>query len=341
MDPLATCVLGKTAVHLTRLGFGGAQLGGIIRHVSEADAERVLEAAWGGGVRYFDTSPFYGHGQSEHRLGHMLRHKPRDSFVLSTKVGRVYSRPRGDEQPDMKFWVGGLPFVFRFDYTSDGIMRSYEDSLQRLGLNRIDLLLIHDLDSALQGSQQNVARGMDQLDGGGGFGALQALRRAGEIGGIGAGINDTSMIKPFLDRFDVDFFLIAVPYSLVEQDAFDDVLPQCAARGVGLIKGAPYASGILATGAVAGAHYSYAPASGEVLQKVRAIETVCAGHGVPLRAAALQFPLGHESFTTTIPGMLDPAEVSDNLKMLSTPIPAAFWSQLKDEGLVRADAPTP
>ena len=344
MNPFEIHELGRTDVKVTRLGFGGGQLGGIRRTLDETEVERTLEAAYNAGIRYYDTAPFYGHGRSEHRVGHYLRQQPRDSFVVSTKVGRLYKSAR---LPPDHFkrrgndWTDGLPFVFEFDYTYDGVMRSHEDSLQRLGVDRVEVLLIHDLDVDLYDGDDGIAGAMNQLDSEGGVKALIQLRDSGAIKAIGAGINRQEMIKQFLDRFDLDVFLLAMPYSLIEQTALDEILPMCAERKVSIIKGAPYASGVLATGTVSNARYNYAPATPEVLDKVHRIEQVCHRHEVHLRSVALQFPFGHECVVSTIPGVMSPQEVNDNLQMMSAEIPQDLWSELKTEGLLRADAPTP
>jgi D-threo-aldose 1-dehydrogenase len=220
-------------------------------------------------------------------------------------------------------------------------MRSFEDSLQRLGLPRVDLLVIHDLDIGYQGDAAGVERAFRELEAGGGLRALQELKSAGEISGYGAGINEGPMIGRFLERTDLDFFLVAMPYTLLDQAPLDDALPRCVERGIGVIIGSPYASGILATGPVEGARYNYAPAAPAILEKTRRIEQVCRRHGVPLPAAALQFPLGHPAVAAIIPGAVDPAEVEQNLGRLRTAIPADLWTDLKAEGLLHPDAPVP
>lgn len=337
---LARRPVGRTGLAVTALGFGGAHLGELYARVPEAEAQATIAAAWDAGIRYFDTSPWYGHGLSEHRLGHRLRQEPRAGFAVSTKVGRVYDRPRGAPVVDTRPWAGGLPFVLRFDYTYDGVMRSYEQSLLRLGLNRVEMLLIHDLDVGYHGVDGVAAR-LDELDQGGGFRALVELKAAGEILAIGAGINEAAMIARLLERFELDAFLVAMPYTLVEQPALDDAFPRCAARGVGIIVGAPLASGILATGPVPGAKYNYAEAGPEILAKVRRIEAVCARHGVPLLAAALQFPLHHPLVAAIIPGAVSPAQIAANLAALRHPIPPTLWAELKAERLLHAEAPVP
>jgi len=340
MDPLHRRPLGKTGVSVTQLGVGGAQIGDMFVKVSDEDAHHAIRSAYDAGVRYFDTSPWYGRGQSERRYGQFLRNQPRDSFVLSTKVGRVFHRPADLDAFAAKKMLGGLDFDFHWDFSYDGILRSYEDSLQRLGLNRVDLLLIHDLDVAEHGSEEAVDRHFKDLCDSG-WKALDELRSSKEIQGIGAGINITGMILRFLESFDIDFFLVAMPYTLLDQDALDVELPACAERNAGLVVGAPYSSGVLATGAVQGASYNYAPASDEVLDKVRRIQAVCGRHDVPLRAAALQFPLAHSSVASIIPGVIASEQVEENIRWVGTEIPSALWEELKAEGLLRKDAPVP
>jgi D-threo-aldose 1-dehydrogenase len=340
MDPLARRRLGRTDVHLTQLGFGGAGLGDLFTVVSDHDAMATFEAAWDSGIRYFDTAPWYGLGQSEHRTGRALYRRPRADFVLSTKVGRTLHAVHDTEHFHRGMWSGGLPFEVHFDYGYDGVMRSFEDSLQRLGLPRIDLLLIHDLDFAYHKSEARVGAYLTELHNGG-WRALQQLKQAGRIGGIGAGINELGMIPRLLDLMDLDFFLVAIPYTLLEQQVLETEFPRCAAAGVGFVIGGVFASGILATGAVQGAKANYADATPEVMEKVRRIEAVCERHGVPLPAAALQFPLGHPSVASVIPGALSAEQVRRNVASFRHPIPADLWAELKHEGLLRKDAPTP
>jgi len=340
MDPSATRELGRTGLHLTRAGMGTAPLGDLWERIPENRAEATLAAAWAGGVRYFDTAPWYGNTLAEHRLGRFLRQQPPGSFAVSTKVGRVYRRARGPDEAPVGPWAGGLPFVLRFDYTYDGVMRSYEDSLQRLGLARVDLLVIHDLDIGYHDDEAGIERCFRQLEDGG-LRALEELKSAGEISGYGAGINEGPMIGRFLERVELDFLLVAMPYTLLDQAPLDDAFLRCVERGVGIVIGSPYASGILATGPIEGAKYDYAPAAPAILDKTRRIEAVCRRHGVPLTAAALQFPLGHLAVAAIIPGAVHPAEVEQNLAHLRTPIPARLWAELKAESLLHPDAPVP
>ena len=340
MDPLSTRTLGRTGVALTRLGFGTAPLGDLFTTVSDGDAQAAIDAAWDGGVRYFDTAPWYGRGQSEHRLGRGLYRRPRQDFVLSTKVGRVLRAARDEAAFDRGMWAGGLPFPHRFDYSYDGIMRAFEDSQQRLGLARIDLLLIHDLDLQYHATPARVTAQLTELATGG-WRALSELKEAGLVRGIGAGINERGMIARFLDLVDLDFFLVAMPYTLLDQAVLDDEFPACAARGVGLVIGAVFASGILATGAVPGAKYAYAEATPEMLARVARIEAACARHGVSMAAAALQFPFGHPAVASVIPGALGAEQVGRNLAAFREAIPGQLWDELKRAGLLREDAPVP
>jgi len=255
-------------------------------------------------------------------------------------VGRVLRAARDLDRFDRKEWVGGLPFEVGFDYSHDGIVRSYEDSLQRLGLNAVDLLLIHDLDRVSHGSEERVTAHVAQVITSG-WRTLEDLRATGQVKGVGAGLNQTGMIPRFLDHTDVDFFILAMPYTLLDQQALDVEFPMCAERGVRVVIGAVFASGILATGPVAGARYAYAPASADILEKTRRIEAVCRRHQVPLAAAALQFPLAHPVVASVIPGVFQPAHVRANVGLYRHPIPAGLWTDLKAEGLLREDAPTP
>ena len=341
MDPQATRTLGKSGVELTQLGFGGAPLGELFVKVPEADAQATLQAAWDAGIRYFDTAPWYGRGQSEHRFGRFLyRQEPRRDFVLSTKVGRILKAPHDPDRFETGFWSGGLHFDHVFDYSYDGIMRAFEDCLQRLGMNRIDLLVIHDLDYWHHQVEPKVAAHLGQLATSG-WRALEQLRTAGVIRGVGAGINELGMIPRFLDLVDLDFFLLALRYTLMEHDTLESELPYCEKRDVGIVIGGVFSSGITATGAVPGAKYNYADATPEVMDKVRRIEAVCRRHDVPLAAAALQFPFGHASVASVIPGGLKPEHVTANVGHMRREIPADLWAELKHERLIREDAPVP
>ena len=332
-----------TELSLPPMGQGCGTLGDPDVVTSEEQAQQTLAASWDGGLRYFDTAPWYGNTQSEHRVGYFLRQKPRHEFVVTTKVGRVYRRPENpetfDQSPWMARWRGGLPFDLRFDYTRDGILRSYEDSLMRLGLNRVDALAIHDLDMKHQKTDENVRKALDALSEGGGYQVLSDLKANGEIKAIGVGINHTGMIKRFLERFDIDYFLVAMPYTLLDQPALDEDFALCAERNANVVIGAVFASGILATGAGDNAAYGYQQAAPDILQRVRDIEQVCARYDIPLRAAAMQFPLAHPLVTSVIPGANSPHQVRQNIEALTQPMPEPFWMELRDKELIRPDAP--
>ncbi len=338
--PIGVRRLGRTGVSVGEIGLGTAPLGDLFDKVCDEEAAELIAAAWDGGVRYYDTSPWYGRGQAEHRLGRALYRRAREDYVLSTKIGRLLKRPLKPGPFERGQWIGGLDFETVFDYGYDGVMRSFEDSLQRLGINRVYLLLVHDLDSFSHRHQAAVDAYFNQLTVSG-WRALAELRDSGAIKGIGAGLNTTGSIPRFLDAFDMDFFLLAMRYTLLETDVLDGEFPRCAERGVGIVIGGGYNSGILATGAVPGAMYNYKPAGPEILARVAKIEAVCKRHGVPIAAAALQFPLGHPIVASIIPGAIKVGQVERNLGAFAHPIPAALWAELKHEKLLRADAPTP
>jgi len=344
MSPFDRNSVADTRFAVTRLGFGGGTLGDPDEVTPDSRAAATLQAAYDAGVGYYDTAPWYGNTKSEHRIGRFLRAQPRERFTLGTKVGRIYFRPSDPRAFAASAWAarwrGGLAFDLRFDYTAEGIVRSYEDSLQRLGLNRVDALTIHDLDFKHQKNEEGVQRGFRQLEEGG-FGALKALKDAGEIAAIGAGVNHLGMIPRFLDHFDMDYFLLAMPYTLLDQSALEEELPMCEKYGVSVIVGAVFASGILATGARPGSLYAYQPAEAPILDKVERIEAVCARHGVPIGAAAIQFPLAHPRVVSVIPGANAPAQVHENLANVCHPIPRDLWAELKRESLLHPDAPTP
>lgn len=329
----------KRPVRLTRLGFGGAPLGNLYRRIEEDAAQAVLQAAWDAGLRYFDTAPQYGLGRSEMRFGAALKRFDPGALTLSTKVGRLLEDCAPEEvTPEAFVDVPQKRIVF--DFTYDGIMRSLEASIARLGTERIDMLFLHDLDEAT-GGVEHEERSLRQLFSEGGYKALAELREAGRIAAIGAGVNSWQICARLLGEAEFDGFLLAGRYTLLEQEPLESFLPLCAARDVGIILGGPYNSGILASGAVPGARYDYAPAPEAILQRVRRLEAVCAAHEVPLIAAALQFPLGHDCVKTVIPGASTAEELRQNVAIFETEIPAALWSDLKAEGLIRADAPTP
>lgn len=327
-------------VRFTELGFGAGGIGNLYRAVSDADSDAALQAAWDGGIRYFDAAPLYGFGLAETRLNRFLRGKERDSYVLSTKVGRLLKVATPQTRDAIGKFFDVPSRKEQFDYSYDGVMRSVEFSLERLGLDRIDILMAHDLDIFSHGSQAALDPWMDQFLSSG-YKALLAMREQGVIAGFGAGVNEWQACQHMAERGDFDIFLLAGRYTLLEQEALDSFLPLCEARGIGIILGGPYNSGILATGAVKGAKYNYDDAPADVLDKVSRIEAVCRDHGVSLVDAAFRFPLGHPSVMSVIPGAQNAREVELNLAAANAAIPVELWADLKQKGLMREDAPTP
>ena len=337
-ETLFTCPSGA-ALSVTKLGFGGAPLGNLFAAIPEVDAQATLKTAWDQGMRIFDTAPLYGLGLSESRFGRFLGTRPRKSYVLSTKVGRLLEDcPEDQATPDKFIDVPSRRIVY--DYSYDGVMRSFEDSLQRLGLERIDVLLCHDVDVFTHGNQLEADRRAGEfMDGG--YRAVTELRDQGVIKALGAGLNEWTVAERLAREGDFDLFLLAGRYTLLEQSALETFLPLCAARGIGILLGGPFNSGILATGAREGARYNYSVAPPEILERVSRIESVCKSHEVALAAAALQFPLAHPSVFSIIPGARSPDEVSRAVETLEAPIPAALWQELRDQGLLHEAAPVP
>jgi D-threo-aldose 1-dehydrogenase len=338
VDSMKTIPRRFGAHELGRIGLGTAPLGNLFAPVSEEDAVHAVRRALALGVRYIDTAPHYGNGLSEHRVATALRGVERETFVLSTKVGRLLSPDPGASRNQHGF-VGGQPFRQRFDYSHDGALRSIEDSLQRLGLARVDIALIHDIDVFTHGAEAQPQRFREAMDGA--YRALARLKAEGAIGAVGLGVNDWRVCLEALKHGDFDGFLLAGRYTLIDQSALAELLPVCQRRGTSVIIGGPYNSGILARGAVAGATYDYRPAEAAILERVRALTVVCATFDVPLQAAALQFPLGHPAVLTVLPGARSPAEVEANLRFAAHPIPADFWLALRDARLLASDAPLP
>ena len=343
MNPATTRPLNNRTskpVPCTAMGFGGAPLGNLYRSITEEEAQATLQAAYDGGVRFFDTAPQYGLGRSEGRFGEALKRFGRESIQLSTKIGRLLVDCEPDEvTPEAFIDVPQKRIVF--DYTYDGVMNSYEASRARLGIDNADVLLVHDVDVFSQGSQEASDAKVRELFDGGGYRALEELRASGDIAAIGAGVNEWQVCEKLLGLGDFDGFLLAGRYTLLEQEALDSFLPLCVERDVGIILGGPYNSGILATGPVAGAKYNYADAPLEIIERVQKIEAVCMANDTPLIAAALQFVMGHPAVKTVIAGAMSPDEVRANLDVFQTTVPASLWSDLRGEGLIRADAPLP
>jgi D-threo-aldose 1-dehydrogenase len=330
--------VGGTALELPVLGFGSAHLGEMYNLVDEAQSRATLEAAWDGGVRFYDTAPWYGRGLSEHRIGGFLRTKPKSQYRITTKVGRTLHRPKDMKSFSRAPWLGGLNFEVHFDYSYDGVMRSYEQALQRLALDTVDALVIHDMD-ALHHGDALPAFEKQLFDSG--VRALEELKASGDILAFGMGINRGDQLATTAMRVPLDFTLVAMPYTLLDQASLHTGMAACLARNVSVIIGAPFASGILVTGSQAGAKYAYSQAPQEIQDKVKALETACKAHGVALPAAALQFPLAHPAVVSVIPGSARPSEVTQNIGFLAAKIPDAFWSNLKDLNLLDRDAPVP
>src|ERR1700744_1587500 len=329
MTTLKKRKIGKTGLEVTELGLGGAPMGGFRATISDAEATALTDAAWDGGVRYFDTSPFYGYGRSELRMGAALRQKPRDEYVLSTKVGRVMHAMTPGEKVPADFRQNGLPgFAPVFDYSYDGVMRSLEHSHLRLGLARIDIALIHDVDFwTIKDRKILDERFKTVMDSG--FKALDELRKAGVIGAIGVGINESDTSLRFIQAGDFDCMLLAGRYTLLEQGGLEAFLPECVKRSVSVILGGPYNSGILTGGVKDTTTHDYVQAPKELIDKARKIEAVCQRHGVHLGAAAMQFPLFPPAICAVIPGALAASEVKQNVERLSVEIPTEVWSKLK------------
>ena len=341
LNPTSTRILSdRSRLSVSVLGYGGGPIGDQYQLYDEAQATGSVAAAHDVGVTLFDTAPHYGSGLSEHRLGSVLRTKPRDSYTLSTKIGRYLEPPTQERPLERNQFAGGLDFNRVFDYTRDGTLRSIEQSMARFGINSLDCLIIHDCDVWTHGSQESYEFYFNQAMNGG-YKALTELRDQGVIKAIGVGVNEVSVCMDFAKAGDFDFFLLAGRYTLLEQGALEDFLPLCVERGMGVMLGGPFNSGILATGAVPGAKYNYNDAPSDIMERVRKIEAVCTRHNVPLAAAALQFPLGHEAVKSIIPGAISAAEVMQNVALMSASIPADFWAELRVEGLLHEKAPVP
>ncbi|EGF93345.1 aldo/keto reductase family protein [Asticcacaulis biprosthecium C19] len=323
--------IGTTAVSVTALGFGAAGIGNLYRTVADEDAEKALDYAFRHGIAYVDTAPHYGQGLSERRVGANLPTRA----SLSTKVGRVLDSisppPPGTERHG---FVDGDPFEPRFDYSYDGIMRSFEASTARLKRDYIDILLCHDIGEMPHGD--NAAH-HTKIFLNSGYRAMDELKAARNVGAIGLGVNETGICLEVLPYTDLDTILLAGRYTLLEQGALDELLPECLRRKVSIILGGPFNSGIL----VGDNHYNYGAAPEDVVKKAKALGRLCADHGVPLPAAALQFPLAHPAVACVIPGMVSAGQVETNLELFHTDIPAELWNALKHEGLLHEDAPTP
>lgn len=325
--------LPRGGAQLTNLGLGTAGLAGLYVPASEAQARATLQAAWDAGLRYFDTAPYYGHTLSEHRVGAFLREQPRDSFVLSTKVGRLLF-PDAGVRPMDNGWAHPLPFRPHYDYSYDGVMRSFEDSLQRLGLERIDLLYVHDIGRRTHGEAH--ARHWAALTRGGGFRALEDLRDSGLIRAFGLGVNEAEVVHASLQEARPDCTLLAGRYTLLEQDSLA-VLDECTRQAQSIVVGGPFNSGLLA----GNGKFDYADAPAEVLARADALRAACAAFDVPVQAAALQFPMAHPAVVSCLTGAKAAEELAQNIAWYEQPIPAALWQALRSQGLIAQAAPCP
>ena len=323
------------------LGFGGAPIGNLFAAIADAEAVSLVRHAYARGIRYFDTAPHYGNGLSEHRVGAALRGLPRDDYLLSTKVGRLLA-PDARAPRNQNGYVDVLPFTQRWDYSRDGTLRSIDDSLQRLGLERIDYAFIHDVARDAHGDAQ-PARFREAMEGA--VPALAQLKSEGVIAGFGLGVNDWRVCVDALTHAHLDILLVAGRYTLLDQTALPELLPLCAKRGTRVVLGGPFNSGILATGTRPPdgrtVYFNYAPANAQVLEHARAIEALCAAHRVSLKAVALQFPRAHPAIACVLAGARSREELDENMTLASQPIPDAFWRDLRAQRLVADGAPLP
>lgn len=314
------------SLDVTSIGLGSAPLGGLFSAVSDADAEATLAAGWSAGIRFYDTAPLYGFGLAERRVGGFLRQQKRDSFAISTKVGRLL-RPEANSAEDDHY--KGVPALRpQFDFSYDGVMRSVEESLVRLGLDRVDVLLVHDPDDHYDAAVNSAFR------------ALMRLRDDGTVKAIGSGMNQSEMLTRFAEAVPVDCFLLAGRYTLLDQDALDALFPVCAAKNIGILLGGIYNSGILANPHT-GAKFNYQDADAALVARALALDVLCRKHGTELKAAALQFCMAHPAVTVAVIGARNAAEVADNIAMSERAVPSAFWQELRAKNLVDARAPLP
>jgi D-threo-aldose 1-dehydrogenase len=336
---VARRVVGRTGLEVGELGFGGAGIGNLYRVLREADAIAAVRESYASGVRYFDTAPFYGFGLSELRIGTAL--KGEQPPVISTKVGRTLV-PTGpqDENVGRQGYFSPRPFAPRFDYSYEAIRRSHAESLERLGMSHVDILLIHDIGELTHGAaNETYVRQLAE----GGYRALRELKESGAVRAIGVGVNECAAAARMMSMFELDCVLLAGRYTLLEQAALDELLPLALRQGVSILCGGPFNSGVLATGARAGAktHYDYAAPPDGVLARVAQLEAVCAEFAVPLQAAALQFPLGHPAIATVVAGAASSAESRNIAAQFAYEIPVEFWRALRGRGLVDSRAPLP
>lgn len=332
--------IGITDLKVAELGFGAASLGNLYRPISDGDARATLDAALAAGLTYCDTAPHYGRGLSERRVGDAVRQ--RADVVISTKVGRLMLPDASITDDRMRDgFRSPMPFKMHYDYSHDGILKSHEESLQRMGIGRVDLLYVHDIGSLTHGDK--AEHYWQQLTSGGGLKALERLRDEGSISGFGIGVNEIPVCLEVMNHAQLDAILLAGRYTLLEQDALDELLPRCQEAGTSIVIGGPYNSGILATGTKGSSiiHYDYGPAPQPVIEKVRSIEAIADRYGVELPAASLAFVLAHPQVASVIPGMGHAKRVEQSLQLYHQPIGADFWAELRNANLIREDAPTP
>jgi D-threo-aldose 1-dehydrogenase len=326
--------LPRGGIALSGMGLGCAQLGGLYQAMSDVEARAIVDAAWDLGIRYFDTAPYYGYTLSERRLGAALCGRERGSYVVSTKVGRLML-PDATVRPGENGWAEPSPFRPHFDYSYDGVLRSHEDSLQRLGLDRVDILYVHDIGRMTHGARH--LRYWEQLTSGGGFRALTQLRDEGSVGAVGLGVNEWEIITDAIDVADIDCALLAGRYTLLEQAAREPLLDRCAKRGIGIVIGGPFNSGILA----GTRKFNYEEAPVDVIARVEAIGAICRNHAVPIQAAALQFPMAHPAVISCVAGAQNADQLRQNAAWFAQPLPASLWEDLARSGLVDSRAPHP
>ena len=328
---IAKRTIGQSDVQVTEWGMGCASLGGVGDRISNEDSDSILEAAWDMGIRYYDTAPLYGHGLSEKRVGRILSQKPREEFTISTKIGRLLvPLSEGTRFEQMRDNEG---LAIRYDYSAEAVIRSVESSLERLGLDRIDILLCHDIDRWTHGDEQP---GIYEAAAKGALPALHDLRDQGVIRAFGLGVNESAVCVRVLREFEPNCFLLAGRFTLLEQEPLDEMLPMCLARNVSVIVGGPYNSGILANAERRRATYDYKPVPDHLWEKAQKIRAICDDHQVDIRAAALQYVLKHPAIASVIPGMWALREVEENNALLKVDLPDSLWSDLADADLSRS-----
>ncbi|MEO8400722.1 MAG: aldo/keto reductase [Gammaproteobacteria bacterium] len=327
---MKTRKLGSTEIELTELGFGGAAVGNLYRPTSNEEAYAAIRAAWQGGVRYFDTAPSYGYGLSERRIGDALREYPRESYVISTKVGRLLI-PDGNPKKLDQF-PGSLPFRVEYDYSYDGIMRSFENSLQRLGTHYIDMIYIHDIGRLTHGDAHSTIL-KSLLDSG--YRALTELRAQKVVRAIGLGVNEWEVCVEVMPHTDLDCFMLAGRYTLLEQAVLGKFFPECEKRGISVVAAGPYNSGVLANGQ----NYNYEAADHKIMLRVNAIQKICDAHQIDLPHAAIQFPLRHSQVISVVAGARTEEQVALSVSYMQQHVPARLWQALKEAALISKDAP--